>query len=149
MPTFKRAESGLLQRRLRRWNRPGQEPTRRMKKPVCQGVDFQTGNGSHRVASDVAHHVVPLKHLVKHNAINEAPRPKPNNSPNTLGGGRLTIPGEFTRLRATGGTYLAMHWTGDGLLLLARKDPAQRDNAGRRGPQDALAFFQTARAVVS
>ena len=45
-----------------------------MKDAVCQRVDFQPGNGVHRVAAYVADHVVPLKDLVKHNAVNEAPK---------------------------------------------------------------------------
>ena len=45
-----------------------------MKEAVRQGVDFQPGNGVHRVAAYVADHVVPLKDLVKHNAVNEAPK---------------------------------------------------------------------------
>ena len=45
-----------------------------MKEAVCQRVDFQPGNGVHRVAAYVADHVVPLKDLVKHNAVNEAPK---------------------------------------------------------------------------
>jgi hypothetical protein len=49
-------------------------PSRQMKEPVCQGVDFQPGDGVHRVAAYVANHVVPLKDLVKHNAVNEAPK---------------------------------------------------------------------------
>ena len=49
-------------------------PSRRMKEAVCQRVDFQPGNGVHRVAAYVADHVVPLKDLVKHNAVNEAPK---------------------------------------------------------------------------
>ena len=48
--------------------------SRRMKEAVCQRVDFQPGNGVHRVAAYVADHVVPLKDLVKHNAVNEAPK---------------------------------------------------------------------------
>src|SRR4029450_12441791 len=49
-------------------------PGRQMKEPVCQRVDFQPGAGVHRVAADVTYHVVPLKDLVKHNAVNEAPK---------------------------------------------------------------------------
>ena len=49
------------------------QPRRHMKKAVCQRVDFQPGNGVHRVAAHVADHVVPLKDLVKHDAVNEAP----------------------------------------------------------------------------
>ena len=49
-------------------------PSRQMKEAVCQGVDFQPGNGVHRVAACVANHVVPLKDLVKRNAVNEAPK---------------------------------------------------------------------------
>ena len=49
-------------------------PSRQMKEAVRQGVDFQPGNGVHRVAAYVADHVVPLKDLVKHNAVNEAPK---------------------------------------------------------------------------
>jgi hypothetical protein len=49
-------------------------PSRQMKEPVCQGVDFQPGNRAHRVTTYIADHVVPLKDLVKHNAVNEAPQ---------------------------------------------------------------------------
>jgi hypothetical protein len=58
-----------------------------MKEAVCQRVDFQPGNGVHRVAAYVADHVVPLKDLVKHNAVNEAPRPRPYSRPDTFDGG--------------------------------------------------------------
>src|SRR5215217_148649 len=45
-----------------------------MKEPVCKRVEFQPGDGAHRVATDVAHHVMPLKDLVQHNAVDEAPK---------------------------------------------------------------------------
>jgi len=61
-----------------RGNGSGQDknPSRQMKKPVCQRVDLQPGNGVRRVATYVADHVVPLENLVKHNAVNEAPKTK-------------------------------------------------------------------------
>jgi hypothetical protein len=62
-------------------------PSRQMKEAVCQGVDIQPVGGVHRVAAYVADHVVPLKDLVKHNAVNEAPRPRPYGIPNILDGG--------------------------------------------------------------
>jgi hypothetical protein len=63
---------------------PGQEPKSPNEQAVCQRVDFQPGEGVHRVAAYVADHVMPLKDLVRHNVVNEAPRPRPQSGPDTF-----------------------------------------------------------------
>ena len=51
-------------------------PGRRMKEAVCQRVDFQPGNGVHRVAAYVADHVVPLQDLVEEDPVDETTEPE-------------------------------------------------------------------------
>jgi hypothetical protein len=51
-------------------------PSRQMKELVWERVDHQPGNGVHREPTYVANYVMPLKDLVKHDAVNEAPRPR-------------------------------------------------------------------------
>jgi hypothetical protein len=55
-----------------------------VEEPVCQRIDFQPGDGVHRVAADVTHHVMPLKDMVKHNAVNEAAQTQAEEQPEHL-----------------------------------------------------------------
>ena len=100
--------------------------SRRMKEAVCQRVDFQPGNGVHRVAAYVADHVVPLKDLVEHNAVNEAPKTQAVQQPGHLRRRLTNHPRRNRTAMGTAAPYPAMHWL--------RPDRDARIQTVRRSP---------------